>query len=744
MKKLFVMLLSGALIVTSVPVNGLAASKVTTETTVAESTGNKTAEPSDEALKSVILAVKQKIEIPEDYSKFNYNFNDSNSYKEAYWNLTWTDADSNKGIVVKCDTDNHITYFNKYDYNQDVSGLAKYLKSELQPKAEAFLAKIAPETAGYLKLTDSGYYSTYRGDYYYAYERVKNGVDFPDNSITVSVNSITGEVTSASISWLYDTSIPSAKATVTKEAAADLIKKNMKMKLVYRSNSNIIYSSKAADASIDTTQAYLVYEPSQDYISVDANTGEVYQSRIQWVDSVERDGSALSMGTAAKSDSTADTSNVSLSQDELSKIEDLKNLISKSKAIKLVTENKSLYLDKNMTKFSATLGKNDNNNGNASYVWNVQLEDPREVTNTDSYRAIAWASVDAETGKIISYSASLKSNYDDVKQIWSSVKIKYNKEESKAILEKFIKTQTPDYFSSTVLSDETNDYVAYYNKKEQAVYGGYSFLYNRVNEGIEFEDNNINGSVDGVTGKVYSFGFNWDNKVTFQSSKGVITADQAMDYYMANKGYGLKYEVNQINTNANEKSSMYSANYKIRLVYRPDITPAYISPFTGEQMNANGEIYKETKPYTYKDIEATEANRDILLLSDMNIGFEGENFQPEKYITLEEIKTLMKDIGYTTADGDDKKLVTREELAGFFIDSLGIKKLSKLKIYSTGYIDESKIDSDYIGAVAIAKGLGIMTEDSNNNFNPTKNVTRYEAVTILINYIAAMNSSVYN
>lgn len=744
MRKLFVMFLSGLLILTSVPVNSYAATQVSAKATVSKDAKITSTDPTSDSLKSAILAVKGKITIPEDYTQFNYNFNDSTNYTEAYWSLTWSKPDSNGSIIVNCDSNNHIIYYNKYDDSKSATGIAKYLKSELKDTALKFITQIAPETKDCLKLTDSGYLNTYSSNYYYTFQRVNNGVDFPDNTAVVNVNSISGEVTMASISWLYDTQIPDSKAKLTKDEATALIKKNLKMKLVYRTNySNIVYDKTGNDSN--TQNAFLVYEPSQDYISIDAKSGEVYNTKSQWANANSANGSGNSLMETMKS--SGDSSTTELTEDELAKVKELGNLISKSKAIKLVTGNSSLYIDKNLTKCTATLDKYNDGNGDNSYVWYVSLSDPREVTDTSSYtyRGYAWATVDALTGKIKSFYSSMNNYYDYAKQKWNTVKIKYNKDECKGFLETFFKSQMKDYFKNSVLSTTQEDYIAYYDAKQQPVYGGYAYQYNRVNEGIEFMDNYITGSVDGVTGKIYSFGSNWNKNVTFQTSKGAITADQAMDYYLNNEGYGLKYEISQINKPDSESNNgTYSVEYKVRLVYRPDISPAYISPFTGGQLNANGEVYKETKPYTYKDIDNSQLNRNILLLADMNIGFDGDNFLPNQNITLGEIKTLLSYVGYTTTEGDDKKLITKEELAGLFINWLGLEKLSKLKIYSTGYNDENQIDSQYVGAVALAKGLGIITGDSYNNFNPKKNITRYEAVNYIMGFIAAQQDGVNN
>lgn len=739
MKKVFILIMSLVFLVASVPTNCFAETKAAvtggaSEDIVADSPS--ATEPTDQTLESAIKAAKEKITIPEEYSEFDYYFD--NMYSGSSWSLTWRNPTTDATIQVTCDENNHITSYYKYGYENNKTGVAKYLKSELKPTAESFIKQVAPEVADNLKLVDISYES-YSGDYSYSYQRYQNDVDFSDNTVSVSVNSITGEVTYFNAYWTYDATVPSATTKITKNDASALIKKNMNMKLVYKSDYSSYYGENA------TSKAFLVYEPTEYYLSVDAKTGEIYTTNNEVVDS---SGYNYTEEAAAyEYDKTSDVSS-GLTDDEISKVEDLQNLISKEKAIKTVAKNKYLYLDENLTQCSATLNKNYTDNGKEEYVWNVTLNDPREVnyeTDTDTYRGYAYATVDATTGKILSFFSSVKSNYDDVNQKWNSVKVKYDNAEGQKILEKFLKTQMKDRFANSVLVDATDDYVAFY-KKDVPVYGGYLYQYNRVNEGIEYEGNSIYGSVDGVTGKIYSFGSYWEDNITFESPEGVISADKAMEYYLSNEDYGLKYEVNQIGKYDYYDILNSSIEYEIRLVYRSDIYPEYISPFTGEQLDYYGKAYTEAQPYEYKDVDHSEINRNILLLSDMNIGFEGENFLPNQNITIGEIYSVLSNAGYwtpTTDQADSTDLITREVLAQTLINWLGLENMSKLNVYDTGYNDEAAIDSNYFGAVALAKGLGIMMGDSSNNFNPKQFVTRADAVTIILNYITAQRMGIF-
>ncbi|MBP1754854.1 MAG: hypothetical protein H6Q59_1252 [Firmicutes bacterium] len=761
MRRLFVLMLSGVILASSVSMDASAATAktITKDMPVAsapisiikgEPMGS-TSQPSQLALEDAIKSVKAKITVPTEYSVFNYYFNDASTYSDGFWNMTWSTTDGNSSITVSCDESYHITSFSQYNNNGTATGISKYLKKELRDTAEKYIAQVAPETNGKLEYINANFDSMYSGNYVYNYQRIENGIAFPDNTVQVYVNSITGNVSALNVNWLYNAKLPSSTTEITKEKATQLIKDNMKMKLVYRSNYYSIFDQNGNS----TKKAFLVYEPTQSYISVDAKTGKIYLTKTEWINTRDEMNKATE---AAAADSSAATTTSQLTEEEIAKVKELANIISKEAAIKVITGNSALYLDKNLTSYTATLNKAEDRSGKSTYVWNISLSDPREINyekDKSYYRAYAYASVDAVSGKILSFSATVKSYYDEISKKWNSVKVPFDRKEAQAVLEKFLKKQSSTRFNNSVLTDSTDDYVVYY-KNEQPVYGGYHYQYNRVNEGIEYPYNSIYGSVDGVTGKIYSFGSYWDDDIVFESPKGAMTAEKALETYLSKDGYELQYEINQITkyTPAKQTKEIIEVNdlskteYEVRLVYSPVINPPYISPFTGEQLNYQGEVYKEAKPYTYQDIKDEKYYRSILLLADMNIGFDGENFLPDQAITVSELNELLNKIGYyytgEVAKEVNNNRITREEIAATFIAKLGLEKMANLSgIYKTGYADESSIDTKFLGAVALAKGYGLMASNSDNNFNPKSNITRFDAVNLILKYIEVQKSGIY-
>lgn len=707
----------------------------------------------EKSLEQAIKATKSKITIPKEYSEFDYFYQGTNSYSPTYWNLSWRKAEEYSVIEVGLDKDYNIVYYSNYDYSKTSRSIPSYLKNELEDEALAFIKKIAPDIYNKLDFIEANYDGIYNNSYTYFYQRKENNVIFPDNTVSVRVDAHTGKVRSANINWLRGVKIPSANAKLTKNNAAKIIGENLNMKLTYKINYYNIFENGQNKIS---KKAFLVYEPDKGYISVDANTGDIYLTRTEWVEMASGTNNKEMDDKAdmAVSEDSGVAGMAALTEEEISKIRELEKLISKDKAIEIVTTNPYLYIDDNLISYTASLNKSYTfSDEGGSYVWNISLRDNRPIdynnNNEDYHRASAYASVDAKSGKILSFNANIKSNYNRNTGKWDTVKVKYDREYGRKVLEKFLKSQVESRFNKTKLVEERDDYVAYYKEENIPVYGGYGYRYNRFNEDVEFIYNSISGSVDGVTGKIYNYRSNWDDDIVFESPKNAMSPQNAFEHYISKDGFNLLYEINVINQyDPNYKSidkyydysEAYSVAYEIRLVYRPDISPAYISPFTGQQLNSNGEVYKGREPYVYKDIVDSKENREILLLTDMNIGFEGENFNPDKLITEDEFDLLIdKLIGYGRDSSEQanasNKLITREELAYKFIKIYGLEKIASIPgIYTTGYYDENTIATKYLGAVALAKGLEIFPKDDSKLFNPRNNISRRDAVKLLFKF----------
>jgi len=692
-------------------------------------------------MQSALIAVKSKIQIPEELTEFTYrlSYSGGNYSKNKYWNFEWRDKEYKRNITVKCNEKGNILSYSTYDSEKSNSE-PTYLKEELIDNAKSFIHKVLPEVSDNIILESSEFSGVYSGTYLYRFERIENGVRMPDDTILVSVNYETGDVKNFNVNWTFDVEIPSAETNITIDEARAKIGENVEMKLRYMNKSEEVDGE-------NITKAYLVYVPDKSYMAVDAKTGEVYDTHDEFHDMDELKNSNKEMLSAGATFDMA-VEEAELTEEEISKINEMKNLITKEDAIKAVTSKRDvLLIDENSKAVDARLTQKYTymNNEEKGYVWNLNFNDPRTVdyNSNDTYRAYTNVTVDAETGKILSFHSSVKNYYDAFEKEWENVKVKYTSEECQKIFEKFVESLESERFSNTKLSSaKDNAYLLKYIN-EEPVYGGYSYNYSRMNEGVEYSFDNISGKVDGVSGKIYSYNVNWTNNVEFESPKNAMTPDEAYKAYSEKDGFELVYEINNkhyIENEPTEKefydySELYVLEKEARLVYRTDINPHYISPFTGEQLDYLGNKYEDVNEKEYSDISGFWGERSVRLITDMGYVFEGNEFLPEKAIAKEECFELLQKVGcYVNAkDYEELDKITKLEFIKMIIKNLGLEKVAVLSdIYKVSFSDAEQISNEDIGYAALANGLGLISGDTANKLNPNRELTRIEAVCIAL------------
>jgi len=705
----------------------------------------------EDKMREVLLTVKEKLNIGNDYENFTQDFYENGSGK-TIWYFYWSNEDGSESVNVTADNKGRIMGYHLYDSkNRGNVAVPNYTKNEAIPFAEAFIRKAAAELDGKVKCVSSSYRS-YSQEYTLRFIRVENGIDMADNYANVTVNSIDGSVSAFSTNWEYDVKIPAAEKLISTEAAKEKLDSAIDMKLEYR----LGWDSKTGEPKV-----FLAYAPSRGYASVNAKSGRVYttkhyDSEEDYMDDADEENSFEAADTATGSIDK----NAGLSDAEISKLEELKDLISAEEAVKMILNNPYLYKEEGVS-YAEYVHLYSGNDG--SYVWNINLQDERPFEDIDFdkyydgfyYRSSIYAEMDAKTGEILSYFASVRDMYEYPEEELANLKVNYTKKQCKAVFTDFVKSVNADKFAETKLSDTSKNLIIGYDAEtNKSTYGGYAFTYTRYHENIPFSANSIYGTVEAITGKVTSYNLNWTD-VEFPSSKDMISEKAAYDAYVDARNLDLAYEL----------VTVYSDNYtkstaKVRLVYglKKDFR-GYIDALTGKHVDYSGNEYVEKKGnFEYTDIAGSKYERTILLLAGMGIGFEGSEFKPEQTITRGELLALITknyfyypsysafDYDIVTIDSDDadpeadkknKEKLTRETAAETVIEYLGMGELAKLDIYKTGYADEASIKK--VGAVALAKGLGLITAAKGNSFKPSQKFTRGEAAELVMN-IMTMNS----
>ena len=706
----------------------------------------------EDKMTEVLLVVKGKLDIEEEFTEFDYDYNEYSGNGTYYF--YWRTEDDSENISVRADATGRVLYYSRYNYNSSEENegmIPTYIGEELIPKAEEWLYRVEPSLKGKLDLKRCSY-QTYNKRYLFNYARIENGINMYDNSVSIGMDAFSGKVLSYSINWDFEVSIPKVDSPIGEKKAAEKVDEKVNMELQYR----LTYDKDGKE------KVFLAYNPDRTYVAIDAKTGKIYTEKVYWGSGTDFDqgfNDAEATADEAKEATYSNGRAVTLSDAEIKKIGDIKDIITAEEAVNLIKNNSRLFIDPNLNKVSSRLYFRD-----GEYYWNLSLSDSRPIDYSstdyyyDYYRASASAVVNAKTGKLISFSATTKSSYDYTNEGSDKFVTNYSKSQCKKLFEEFIKETDSDKFEYVKKTNDYNQTVTIYyanGNKDYDKVGGYSFTYGRYYKDIPFSANSISGAVEAVTGKVTRYYVNWTD-AELPEPENVIGEQKAFDAYIACDGFDLIYEL----VSKYENSGSYygvDREAKARLVYRTAISPNLIDAFTGKQIDWSGEEYKPAGvSYKYTDIAGTKYERAIKLLADMGLGFDGEEFKPGQKITNAEFEKLLTnnnvnryysygyyyDVEEDEDDPedlipDDETKVTRQEAAKLIITAMGGAKMAEMDIYKTGYSDEKKIDKGNIGYVALCKGLNIMGAKSGKKFKPNSAITRGEAADLVIRMMSA-------
>ncbi len=747
MKKILsVILASGMILSCSAMVEGAATAK---ELAIEDAVINTIDEPTPEMMEQMIKKVRPLIDVPEEYTEFNWDFHGSNSYSNAYWNFFW--SDNVKGEVnVTCDTEGRITGYYIYDYKSErKANLPSVSPEELLPKAKEFIGKTAPYLKDMdLRLSETSYPDVfYNHAYTYVFTRYENDIPVPENTVRVSVNHITKEVESMNVSVNADIKFEKPEKLISEDEAKSAVSKNQKMNLSYR-----LANEYDDDGNLVSRKAYLIYSPEVSYLSADAENGKVYTERNTWNSmkgsaTINGATGGIMMDNSASKEESADSEEgeYRLSEQELEQLQILESLISKDDATNVILKDADLYKPENAYLSNARLTKryfdavplSENGEKQEKYVWNLYFSTPGEM-----YLGMN-ATVDAHDGKLISFSSDLPSVYHYEEFKLAVPELRISKEQAIELASEFIKKHEPEKFKSVKYSSDSEYATFKYNENENGdiipEYRANRIVFVRQNEGVDFTYNSFNLGVDRATGKITRFSYSWYDDVKFESPKDIISPEDAMKALYADNGFGLNYEVNCDYTYVEGKYDSVESNVYSRAVYslfNPHTTT--VRAIDGKLINYNNvEIIISENDGVYADMQNHWAKDTVKRFSWIGYGPEGDSFTPNAAITGEDFAILCETVRIYGNTEDVLKMdsLSRMQAVKLIIDYLGYGKIAKLEnVFITDFSDNSDFLPEDIGYAAIARGFGLIEGDG-ENFRPYDTLTRAEALTIIENVI---------
>jgi hypothetical protein len=157
-------------------------------------------------------------------------------------------------------------------YAKSIDSIAKYFPDEVK--------NILTEQANY----QSDYYingvKSTAPSYYFTFQRTVNGVGYPDNSITIEVDTKTGEISRLSCGWDDNLKFPDTKNIMSSSEVSVIFFENNDATLTY------MMINKSKDINKPEMEPKLVYmlkskQPPYPYMygNIDANTGKIVDYR---------------------------------------------------------------------------------------------------------------------------------------------------------------------------------------------------------------------------------------------------------------------------------------------------------------------------------------------------------------------------------------------------------------------------------------------------------------------------------
>lgn len=681
---------------------------------------------------------KEVLSVPDSLKNVQISYREE-SYNEPrkIWEFVWDDSKfgqwHNYRAEINADTGEIISFSEDQDWNQYTKSNKTKSEQECRVIAENLIKKLSAEKWQQVKevtLPDRKYQEVYSYGpkrYQFTYQRVVDGIFFPENTINISINGENGKVMNYWCNWDNSISFPKVQPSVTVEDAEKIFREKIGMNLMYFQQ----YGYSPANIA-RKTPVPLYYSVWDDYGQtgvIDALTGKVIDMYGKEVTVKEKVYLPVKPEPGANNDSGT--------------ILSLEEAKAKIKEYVNIPDNLKLM----SSRYSEGWG------AGSQKVWQFDY-------NLSDYRGGSSlnVAVDAVTGELI--------NYSRWEQAWDTNKereVKLDYDACKKIAQEFLKKAAPNRADYVFLYEPLIKSVWFTDGKaiEPPVY---SFSFRRIVNGVAFPANSFNIDVDNVTGEIRSFWSNWDSGAKFTDTKDIISEQEAFDKLLAVEKPSLVYTYKVSENGAPSRELM--------LVYRffKDV-PRIVNASTGK-VSTTMEI---ENPIILEDVSGHWAERELRSLASWGIITGSNNkFNPDKPVTRAEFVNMLavakglepveaktptftdvpKEAWYygsveaaakaglikgSGGEFNPDKTISRQEIVVMLINSLNDsgQQDSSLDL-DKKFKDANTVSSWARKAVTKSVELGILA-GKNGSLKPMDPATRAEAAVMLMKLISGEN-----
>lgn len=687
----------------------------------------------DEEMKAALTVAKERIEIPEAFTDFNYSV--QNSYGNKSYSFNWTASDGSGAIYADV-CGEVITQYLFYsdvteddeDVTEDGSGAKPYTfgkltKEELIQKAEEAVKRLNPTVAKKIAVDPgSVHISLYGNDANVTVNRVENGVKVSGQVGSIRLDKNTGKLTRFYLNWIPGAGFKDSKGAIKKSAARKGFQAEFPIEMRYVAE----YDWKTQEYT-----PHLVFRRTE-FGQIDAFTGkkatfeESYDYYTNAESALDDDMENPATGAIAESGDS-----ITFTEQEIAKMELEGQLIKPGEklaemiksGIWSIPENAEIdyfntYYDSRANAYMLNASIRADAPVYESIDGTVGQLDKEEIAYQETY--YGNVQFNAETGEILSFYGSDPSGKSALK----------SEKNARKLIEKYFKEIAGDKAEEFPFDGE-NVIAGYTDRGTDALHENivissiYANTQRHVN-GIACDPENAYIELD-ESARVCHYRMNYLG-LEYPKPENVLKTDEVYQKYFEQVGYDLLYRV----AYNNRKKRIETA-----LVYNAD-AELYIDAFSGALVNSNGGARTAQKPDHYTDLgdnDELRAAAEKLALYNITFMDKKGRLYPDKAITRSDFASLVRAIGvyYYDSSENGKKTLTRKVAAKILTEQYAdIAELPGL--FSNPFSDVSA-DDKYVGYIAIAAAKGYMQGES-GKFRPSAKMTRGEAIMLVYNYLS--------
>lgn len=577
--------------------------------------------------------------------------------ERTIWEFNWNYSRYGKYNSVHAQVDatsGEILGYDEFKEPQVANGAKPKTKEECAKIAQAYVQKLAPNYWQQTELTDStAWYYGEIGAQSFAYVRKVNDISFPEDSIMLSIDGLTGTVQHYRINWHPEVKFPAVDKLIGEAEAAKVIRETTDLQLNYGDNGGYYNRILLGDPGV-----VKLYYNMNSAMMIDATTGKP----------LDYNGEEPQVQKQVYIEPKPELQ-IPLGSGKVLTLQEIESKVAEAVQIpagyKLISRRQS-------ERGESTLNK----------AWSFQYG-PNGGYGPDSFDV----TFDGYTGELLSMRHWVDG---DPWMMPEEQKPVYTYEQCRKMAQDFVEKAAPTKVDYVLLQPDREPKVYYMNNiaSQPRVY---MLRFVRVVNGILFMNNSIDLEVDNLKGRITNYSVNWNNKLKFQSSEGIITKAEALDKLLDNPKVKPYYvRVGEVGDNNRQVKIMYSLD---------EVGQRMIEAKTGKVVNA----FQLGPQGNYLDVVGHWAQREISILSMSGIlKGSGDKFYPDK-------------------------TMTRAEFVSMIVAAKGLEPLTKNVKNFTDVVSKDW----YYGAIQAAVQEGLV-QGNGDKFFPNQPISRQEMVVMMM------------